>query len=240
MNLFKLQSVIRTFVLGSLLLPGYPFMNASMLFAGANCSVGKLQCEHMIDPAGIGTTAPRLSWVINSDQRDQVQTAYQVLVASRPELLTEKKADFWNSGKVKSSRSVLVDYQGEELSSRDLCWWKVRIWDRDGKASPWSEAARFEIGLLNQDDWEAAWIRPDTIFGEYSYPSPMLRRDFSMQKEIRSARLYVSALGLYRASINGKRVGDLVLTPGWTSYKHRVHAGERLVPGIQTQQHGRS
>lgn len=236
----KFQSIARTFLMGSLLLPGYPYMNNSMLMAGygstsrtgdpdpgirpsrESCTVGRLRCEHMIDPCGIGTGAPRLSWVISSGERNQVQTAYQVLVASRPELLTEKKADRWNSGKVMSPQSVLVPYQGEALSSRDLCWWKVRIWDRDGKSSSWSQAARFEIGLLSQDDWEAAWIRPDTTFKEYSYPSPMLRRDFSLQKQVRGARLYVSALGLYRASINGKKAGNLVLTPGWTSYKHRV------------------
>jgi alpha-L-rhamnosidase len=224
----KLQSFSRIFLMTAFSLHGYLFMDSSELLAGSPqppaeaCSVSRLRCEHMINPAGIGTTVPRFSWVITSAERNQEQSACQILVASSPEFLTEKKADFWNSGKVKSGRSILVDYGGEPLSSRDVCWWKVRIWDRNGKASPWSEPARFEIGLLSQDDWEAAWIRPAIAFKEYSHPAPLLRRDFSLQKEIRSARLYVSGLGLYRASLNGKEAGDLVLTPGWTSYTHRI------------------
>ena len=190
--------------------------------AEKSARVCSLRCEHMIHPVGIGTRVPRFSWIIRSGERDQVQTAYQILVASSPDLLNEKKSDFWNSGKVKSDRSILLDYAGKSLLSRDLCWWKVRVWDRNGKPSPWSEPASFEIGLLDPEDWEAAWIHSAIPFEAYSHPAPMLRREFAVQKEIRSARLYISGLGLYRASINGKAVGDLVLTPGWTSYAHRV------------------
>ena len=96
-------------------------------------AIERLSCEHLVDPVGIDTKAPRLSWVLTSGQRDQVQSAYQVLVASSPDLLNVKKADFWNSGKVESGQSVLVEYGGKSLKSRDRCWWKVRVWDKNGK-----------------------------------------------------------------------------------------------------------
>ena len=190
--------------------------------AARSIEVGDLTCEYFSNPMGIGTTAPRLSWILNSGVQDQVQTAYQVLVASSTKMLTEKKADFWNSGKVESDQSILVGYAGDVLGSKDICWWKVRVWDKNGKASAWSEPASFEIGLLAAADWKADWIKSSIWFSEVYHPSPMFRKEFNLGKEIASARLYVSSLGLYEAEINGEKVGDQVLTPGWTSFHSRV------------------
>ncbi len=190
--------------------------------AAKSIEVGDLTCEYFSNPMGIGTTAPRLSWILSSDVQDQVQTAYQILVASSPKSLNEKKADRWNTGKVESDQSILVEYAGDVLKSKEICWWKVRVWDKDGKASAWSEPASFEIGLLSPDDWEADWIKSSIWFSEVYHPSPMFRKEFNLGKQVSSARLYITSLGLYEAEINGDKVGDQVLTPGWTSFHSRV------------------
>lgn len=102
--------------------------------AARSVSVAGLTCEYLRDPLGIGVVNPRLSWILSSETPDQVQSAYQVLAASSPDLLSEKKADLWNSGKVNSTQSIHIEYAGNTLESRDRCWWMVRVWDRDGKA----------------------------------------------------------------------------------------------------------
>jgi alpha-L-rhamnosidase len=211
---------MKTLLIVTIFIPG--IFTGYVSNAATSIEVGGLTCEHFTNPVGIGTVAPRLSWVLSSGERDQAQTAYQILVASTPKWLTEKKADYWNSGKVALDQSILIEYAGGELGSRDVCWWKVRVWDRDGKVSAWSAPASFEIGLLASDDWKADWIRSSIRFTEIFHPSPMLRKEFSLSKKVASARLYITSLGLYQAEINGKKVGDLVLTPGWTSYQHRV------------------
>ncbi len=190
--------------------------------AARSIEAGDLTCEYFTNPMGIGISTPRLSWILTSGVQDQVQTAYQVLVASSPELLNEKKADRWNSGKVESDQSILVEYAGDVLKSREICWWKVRVWDKDGKASAWSEPASFELGLLSADDWKPDWIKSSIWFSEVYHPSPMFRKEFNLDKQVSSARLYITSLGLYEAEINGEKVGDQVLTPGWTSYHSRV------------------
>ncbi len=197
-------------------------ISAGPAWAAKPVTVISMSCEHLENPMGIGTTSPRLSWILSSDIPDQTQTAYQVLVASSPSLLKEKKADFWNSGKIESGQSVLVEYAGEELKSRDKCWWKVRVWDKNGKASDWSEAAYFELGLLKDSDWKASWIGSGMEGEVESQPSPVFRKEFPIEGDLESARLYISGLGLYEAEINGKKVGDQELTPGWTSFQHRV------------------
>jgi len=184
--------------------------------------VKELKCEYFKNPIGLGDTKPRLSWIMTSDEQGQYQSAYQVLVATSPDLLSEKAADMWNSGKGSSDQSIQVEYAGKALESRDQCWWKVRVWDKDGKVSSWSEPASFEIGLLKARDWQADWIKSSIDFEEIFHPSPMLRKEFSLRKEIKSARLYISSLGLYVGEINGKKVGDQVLTPGWTSFHSRI------------------
>jgi alpha-L-rhamnosidase len=119
-----------------------------------------LRCEYLTDPLGIDATSPRLSWIITSTQRAETQTAFQVLVASSPELLSENKGDLWDSGKVPSDESSQIVYGGSPLVSRENCFWKVRTWDRDGKAGDWSLPARWSMGLLQPADWSAEWIAP--------------------------------------------------------------------------------
>ena len=150
---------------------------SSGMNAAKSIETGDLTCEYFSNPMGIGTTTPRLSWILTSGVEDQVQTAYQVLVASSPKMLNEKKADRWNTGKVESDQSILVEYAGDVLESREKCWWKVRVWDKDGKASAWSEPASFELGLLAGGDWTADWIKSSIWFSEVYHPSPMFRKE---------------------------------------------------------------
>jgi alpha-L-rhamnosidase len=127
----------------------------------ASVEVEHLRCEYLANPRGIDAAKPRLSWMLESSRRGEKQTGYQVLVASSPRLLDREQGDLWDSGKVASSQNTQVVYLGQELTSREACFWKVRVWDRDGKASGWSDAARWEMGLLKPADWSAQWIAAD-------------------------------------------------------------------------------
>ncbi|HWY29694.1 MAG TPA: hypothetical protein VNX46_03005, partial [Candidatus Acidoferrum sp.] len=125
-----------------------------------------LRCEYLQDPPGIDATSPRLSWIINADRRGETQTAYQILVASSPERLSDGKADLWDSGKVLSDESSQIVYAGAPLVSREMCFWKVRTWDRDGNPGEWGPAAKWTMGLLEPTDWSAQWItRPTRVPG---------------------------------------------------------------------------
>ncbi len=117
--------------------------------------VRSLRCEYRSDPLGVDTSAPRLSWVIASDRRGEVQTAYQVLVASTPESLAQNQGDLWDSGRVASDRQNQVEYAGQPLAARMRCHWKVRAWDREGKESAWSPPAQWTMGLLNRQSLAA-------------------------------------------------------------------------------------
>jgi len=117
-----------------------------------------LRCEYLVNPLGIHETAPRLGWRMNSSRRAEKQTAYQVLVASTPEMLGQQKGDLWDSGKVASERSAHIEYAGKPLQSRMRCFWTVRVWDRDGKPGAWSKSALWSMGLTNASDWSAQWL----------------------------------------------------------------------------------
>ncbi len=186
-----------------------------------------LRTEYKVSPV-TDVSAPRLSWELTSSERNQLQSAYQILVATSPEKLSEQGADLWNSGKVSGRATAQVVYAGKKLASRQICYWKVRSWDKNGKAGAWSEAARWEMGLLDKKEWQAQWIGldPDTLGRGKIYqlpPAPYLRHEIKVKPGFRKARLYVTALGLYEFSINGKKTGEDFLTPGWTDYDRRVY-----------------
>jgi alpha-L-rhamnosidase len=189
---------------------------------GKNTYVSELTCEYKKDPLGIGYTHPRLSWKIFSEETEQVQTAYQVLVASSLRSLLQGRGDLWNSQKVSSDKSIHIVYDGKPLESRQKCYWAVKVWDKNGEETEWSPTAYFEMGLLDPADWKADWIKSAIEFGEYSYPAPLFRKEFKVEKRVQSARLYCTSLGLYEFSINGQKVGDELFTPGWTSFEKRL------------------
>ena len=187
-----------------------------------------LKCEYRTNPLGLDTPQPRLSWVLNSKQRGEAQTAYQVLAASTPDALAKGNGDVWDSGRVASAESVHVVYAGRPLHSGQRVYWKVRAWDREGQPSAYSTPAWWEMGLLGPADWQAVWIsrKPQAPRTEQQMfeddPAPLLRKEFDIQKKVRRARVYVSGLGYYELRLNGQHVGDHVLDPGWTTYSKRV------------------
>ena len=175
--------------------------------------VANLRCEYQQNPLGIGVREPRLSWQLVSDQRGVVQSAYQICVE-------DDNGTLWECGKVESA-DIQLPYAGPALRSGQRCRWRVRVWDGADEPSEWSDYACWEMGLLSCDDWQAAWIRP-LEESTLTPPSPLLRRDFTIEKPVARARLYVTALGLYECILNGQRVGCDLLTPGWTSYANRL------------------
>ncbi|MEI6050081.1 MAG: family 78 glycoside hydrolase catalytic domain [Bacteroidota bacterium] len=182
-------------------------------------TINDLRCENLADPLGIGTTTPRLSWKIKSGRNGTSRKACQILVASDTNLLDEKNADLWNSGKILSQASVFVPYQGKKLASRSLCYWKVRIWDENDQMSEWSATACFSIGLLNKPDWHGSYIGKQQK-GLKSV-SPQLRRTFSIRDKGEKTFLYVNSLGYHEVYLNGEKVGDKVLTPAVSQFNKR-------------------
>src|SRR5829696_4798930 len=196
-----------------------------------------LKCEYRIDPLGIDEVAPRLSWTLESERRDQRQSAYRILVAGNEGDLEAEENLLWDSGRVESDRTIGVEYEGEALRSGSQCVWKVRVWDGARNPSPYSRPAVFEMGLLEKSDWEGAWICAGKGLAgdmeppsgeEYDdlanglVPSPYLRREFPLDKPVSRARLYATARGVYELYINGNRVGNDALAPGWTDYDRRI------------------
>jgi len=217
-----------------LVLSGCDVITQSSIISGG-VAVKDLRCEYRVNPLGIDIVKPRLSWIMESGQRGQMQSAYQILASDSEEKLRRNQGELWDSGKVESEQSNQVVYEGEPLKSRMRCYWKVRVWDKDGKASAWSEPAMWTVGLLSSSDWQAKWIGydkelQDTDNSEKSDPNslvlpppPYLRRGFLVGRSIKRAVVYSSALGLYELHINGKRVGEDYFAPGWTDYTKRVY-----------------
>ncbi len=117
-----------------------------------------LQCEDRVNPVGMDVVSPRLSWILSSGQRGEKQTAYQILVASSLDKLNTDAGDLWDSGKLISDASAQIVYEGKPLVTHQQCFWKIKAWDRDGKASGWSQPASWSMGLLHPADWAAQWI----------------------------------------------------------------------------------
>ncbi|MBM4048654.1 MAG: alpha-L-rhamnosidase, partial [Planctomycetes bacterium] len=181
-----------------------------------------LRCEYLVDPLGLDARVPRLSWEVNDVRIGAVQSAYQVLAASCPELLARGRGDVWDTGKVKSDQSVHVAYAGRPLASRERVCWKVRTWDGHDAPSPWSAPAVWEMGLLDRGEWVGQWISVAPREGKSSEPCPFVRRGFALSKPVRRARVYVTARGVYELRLNGGKVGQDYFTPGWTDYKVRI------------------
>ena len=192
-----------------------------------------LRCEYAANPLGIDAAWPRLSWILRQDERGQRQTAYQILVAGSLEALERDAADVWDSGKVACPETIGREYAGPPLLSRQRCFWKVRVWDRDDRPSSYSESASWEMGLLSADDWQARWIG---CAANWSGRALYFRYDFALEKPIVRASAYVAGLGYYELRLNGQKVGDHVLDPGCTDYSRRVlyatyDVTEYLLPG---------
>ncbi len=198
--------------------------------ATAQVTVQNPLCENLSNPVGLDILQPRFSWQLISDKRNVMQSAYEIRVSNDP--VTLKKGGSWNTGKVPSDQSVYVPYSGTPLESGKNYFWQVRVWDQMGNISPWSDPAFWQMGLLKPDDWKAKWIQVGYKEDTVDRPSPLFRKEFKASRKIKSATAYITAEGLYEASINGKRVGDSYLTPGWTSYSRRLQYQQYDVTGL--------
>jgi alpha-L-rhamnosidase len=181
-----------------------------------------LRSEYLVDPIGLEVAAPRLSWIDEATRNGERQTAYRILVASDPKLLSRNEGDLWDTGRVESSESAQIVYEGKPLASGQRVWWSVSVWDAEGKQTTSSKPAYWEAGLLSQADWHAKWIGVPVADPNEPRPSPYLRREFQIKGPVESARAYVTARGLYHAWLDGHKLGDGLLTPDWTDYRKRV------------------
>jgi alpha-L-rhamnosidase len=182
-----------------------------------------LRTEFLENPMGIDELFPRLSWWVMDDRPGAKQSGYRIRAASEASILARGSADLWDTGKIESDVQSHIAYAGIALISRQRVWWEVQLWDADGKPGAVSETAFFETGLLNRGDWGARFIAAPLVgTGKLGAPAPLFRKAFELPKHIKSARLYITALGLYEALINGKTVTEDRLRPGWTDYKHRL------------------
>lgn len=213
----------------------------------ASCSptpdirVSTIKADYKENPVGVGQR-PGFSWQLASDIRNQRQTAYRMLVADDPALLNRDNGNMWDTEKVESDQSLHISYEGRSLEPGRIFYWKVKVWDKNGVESPWSQQGQFVTALFNKDDWSGAeWIRHEDIHDSLVlFPGvhpwgknvkhlalrkpviPLFRKEFNAQKEIKEAYLFISGLGHYKAYVNGKMVSDDFLSPGWTQYRDQV------------------
>ena len=228
-NSFNSSQLAGSFILAILLF--------SQFSATAAVNLTNLHCEYLDNPLGIDVVKPCLSWVIESDQRGEQQTAYQILVASAPELLTKEQGDIWNSGKVESNQNIQIAYGGKPLESKMQCYWKVRVWNNNTKQSKWSKTAHWSMGLLDPSDWKAKWIGFDSDGGMNDWEAfkklawfkqktrlsaRIFRRDFQITKKIKNATAYVCGLGFFDLYLNGDKIGDHIMDPALSGQTNRV------------------
>ncbi|HUJ09212.1 MAG TPA: family 78 glycoside hydrolase catalytic domain [Verrucomicrobiae bacterium] len=182
-----------------------------------------LRCEYAVNPLGIDEPHPRLFWTLESKERGQWQSAYQILVASSPDLLAKDDGDLWDTGKVNSDETTHIHYAGKELKSSQPVFWKVRSWparrkpgeggNKDDKPSPWSAPATWTMGLLHPTDWQAKWI-----CSHGATETLLLRKEFDVRPGLVRGIVHISGLGQYEMTLNGVKAGDDLLSPGWTDY----------------------
>jgi alpha-L-rhamnosidase len=196
--------------------------------AGSDVLVEQLRCEYLRDPLGIDVLQPRLSWILESETRGQMQTAYQVQVASSIDRLAADQPDLWDSGKIPGDRSVHVAYAGRPLKSHQPCFWRVRVWDSSDEASAWSDPASWTMGILRSRDWcDARWIglpgpeeQTMTSFqsswiwypeGSPAESAPAGKRYFlktiELDRAVESAHIIVAADNFYTLWLNGEPLG---------------------------------
>lgn len=213
---------------------------ASSCTPSAKVKVTSTTVENLVNPLGLETRAPRFSWKLESSERGVKQEGYQIFVASSQEKLNQNIGDLWDSGKTLSDETVLIDYAGKALESRQKCFWKVNVWTNKGEIS--SSGTDFWSVGLDAKDWQAQWIgtslrsegddlkenfKPKNeddlrLNSETRLNARYLRKEFTLDDEIEKATLYISGLGLYEAYFNGEKVGDQVLAPTPTDYSKTV------------------
>ncbi|MHA1671329.1 MAG: family 78 glycoside hydrolase catalytic domain [Promethearchaeota archaeon] len=197
-----------------------------------------LRCEYLEDPINIDIRAPRFSWHLLHKERNQYQSAYQILVSSTRDLMESEEGDIWNTEKVESKKSSNIIFKGNSLNSNSSYFWRVKWWDKNDKESKFSDISSFETALLDKSEWKAEWITKKAyteknLKKEFQYKSGKrglvgrlkefyaiyLRKEFTLKKPIKKAKVYVCGLGYYELRINGEKVGNNHLDPAQTDYR---------------------
>ena len=221
----------------------FTFLSSLILFG--KITPDKLTCEYLQNPSVVDVLQPRLAWIniARDDERGQTQAAWQIRVATSKTGLGNP--DLWDSGKVESVESNRIQYKGKQLKSRTECYWQVRVWDKNGEISEWSEPAFWRMGILNQNEWKAKWIgapwqgeetlpKPNnpnaSLPDQLPPPAPMLRKEFNVEKKVEKAIAFVTGLGYFEMYLNGKKVGDDVLVPNQTNYGKRPDLINQGIP----------
>ncbi|WP_242204115.1 family 78 glycoside hydrolase catalytic domain [Aestuariivivens insulae] len=222
-NRFTFKNVVRLFVF-AIFFGQISCAEKQILIAAESLTIS----EGFKNPLGFYDANPTFSWKLPIAKDVKSQSAYHIVVASSENLLPDN-ADLWDSGKQMTDQSVWVKYGGKPLESRQKVFWQVKYWNQDKDASKWSEINHFELGLLNNNDWKAQWVGLDTAKdsirgrGKVLIHKPQyLRKRFELSKDVASARLYITAKGVFDVSINGENVNDDTMSPGFTTYDKRI------------------
>lgn len=212
----------------------------ALVLGWAGCSsdstveVKNLRLEMKENPLGINVTQPRFSWQIASGKPDLKQTAYQIQVAASPEQLESGDGLLWDSGVVRSDESVLVPYAGKALESGKPYYWRVKLTTNQGD-TPWSDAGSWSMALLDDSEWKATWIGEDSLSNpgeevgvaggnnKTRLAARYLRKEFTTDRAVERAVLYISGLGSYEAYLNGKKVSEDVFAPMPSLYYKRIY-----------------
>ncbi|WP_293924218.1 alpha-L-rhamnosidase [Sphingobacterium sp. UBA6320] len=191
------------------------------LYAQENVNICEpigLKCEHLSNPLGIDIPNPRLTWMLKDTRQDAMQTAYQIVIGTDSIAVTHNIGESWNTGKQLKSDIIAV-YKGKKLNPLTKYYWKVNVWDKDGKPTS-SQVSTFETGMMGRSNWKGSWISDHHDI--HHKAAPYFRKAFEIKKTIQSARAYIAAAGLYELSLNGEKVGKNMLDPMYTRFDKRT------------------
>ncbi|MDR1593788.1 MAG: alpha-L-rhamnosidase N-terminal domain-containing protein, partial [Prevotellaceae bacterium] len=218
-----------------------PMMIQSCLYAGkSDILLQNLTCEYAHEPLGIDIPNPALGWQIVSERQAVNQSAYRIIVAGSLEALKRNKGDVWDSGKTPSSQSQQVRYAGPALRTAQYYYWKVQIWDDQGKSSAWSKPARWSMGILSPTEWQGKWIssryaevsdkraflnswKNDEIYQPSDTSAVYLRKNTTVARKVKKATAFICGLGYYELYINGDKAGTQVMDPAFSDYQRLVY-----------------
>lgn len=212
-----------------------------------------LRCEHLFRPQGLNTRQPRFTWALEGKGRNRRQSAFRIVAGTDGDAVASGQGDWWDTGKVASDEALLIPWAGRALRSDIEIWWAVQVWDEKDDSWGMSRPVSFRTGLMEASDWKAKWISrqlvppggrfppQDTVYDNpyWARPADHYRREFDVARKVRRATAYATALGLYEIYINGEKLGDQRLAPGWTDFHTRVEyqsydATAHIGPGRNT------
>ena len=226
------------------------FLSAATCSFAQQLNVDNPRCNYRTNPLGVDLT-PSFSWELRSSEKDIVQKAYRIIVADDLSSLKKEQGNIWDSKKVNTNATLQIAFKGKQLVPGKMYYWKVIVWDNKGKTSS-SINSHWQMGLLKQEDWaNAKWIGYDQIqdtsillplahgrgkkeWGARKNILPLLRKDFNVSKTVKHATAFISGLGHFELTVNGKKAGDHFLDPGWTQYsKHALYVSFDITKDLQ-------